>query len=132
MFVLMILPLLAIVYVSWHVWVMLPVPALWKWLAIAVIVLSVVMLFLNFSRKFDGLPLPVAKVAYEIGTSSIIILMYIVMVFLVLDLGRLSISCPSLSFIIMVLRPAPSSCFFSVCSAMATSTISPRCVCHLN
>lgn len=89
MFVLMILPLLAIVYVSWHVWVMLPVPALWKWLAIAVIVLSVVMLFLNFSRKFDGLPLPVAKVAYEIGTSSIIILMYIVMVFLVLDLGRL-------------------------------------------
>ena len=44
---------------------------------------------MNFGRKFDNQPLPLAQAAYEIGTSSIIILLYLVILFLMLDLGRL-------------------------------------------
>ena len=89
MILFMVLPFLAIAYIAWHVWVMLPVSALWKSLVIVVGVLSIAMLFLNFGRKFDSYPLPVAQAAYEIGTSSIFILLYLVMIFLVLDLGRI-------------------------------------------
>ena len=83
------LPLVAIVYVAWHVWVMLPFSAIWKLLIILVGILCVGLLFMNFARKFDTYPLPVAQAAYEIGTSSLIVLMYLVILFLVLDLGRL-------------------------------------------
>ena len=83
------LPLLAIVYIAWHVWVLLPMPAIWKLLIIIVGVLCFGMLFMNFGRKFDTYPLPVAQAAYEIGTSSIFVLLYLVIIFLVLDLGRL-------------------------------------------
>ena len=83
------LPLVAIVYVAWHVWVMLPFSAIWKLLIILVGILCVGLLFMNFARKFDTYPLPVAQSAYEIATSSLIVLMYLVILFLVLDLGRL-------------------------------------------
>ena len=89
MFIFMVLPFVAIAYIAWHVWVLLPLPALWKSFVIAVGILCFVMLFLNFGRKFDTLPLPLAQTAYEIGTSTIFVLLYLVMVFLVLDLGRL-------------------------------------------
>ena len=83
------LPLVAIIYIAWHVWVMLPFSAIWKLLIILAGILCVGMLFMNFARKFDSYPLPVAQAAYEIGTSSLIVLLYLVMLFLVLDLGRL-------------------------------------------
>lgn len=83
------LPLLALAYISWHVWIILPWSAWWRALVLVVGLASFLMLFLNFGRKFDGLPLPVAQVAYEIGTSSILVMLYLVMLFLILDLGRL-------------------------------------------
>ena len=83
------LPLVAIIYIAWHVWVMLPFSAIWKLLIILAGILCVGMLFMIFARKFDSYPLPVAQAAYEIGTSSLIVLLYLVMLFLVLDLGRL-------------------------------------------
>jgi hypothetical protein len=89
MLMILVLPLVAIAYIAWHVWIMLPLSSLWKSLVIAVGVLSFAMLFLNFRRAFDGMPLSVAQMAYEIGTSSIIVLLYLVMIFLLLDLGRL-------------------------------------------
>ena len=89
MFIFMVLPFVAIAYIAWHVWVLLPLPAFWKSLIIAVGILCFVMLFLNFGRKFDTLPLPLAQAAYEKGTSTICVLLYRVIVFLVLDLGRL-------------------------------------------
>jgi hypothetical protein len=89
MFIFMVLPLLGIVYVSWHVWVLLPLANVWRALVVAAIISSFTLLFLNMGRHFDGLPLPVAQTLYEIGTSSIFILLYMVIVFLVLDLGRL-------------------------------------------
>ena len=89
MLIFMVLPFVAIAYIVWHVWVLLPLPAFWKSLSIATGIICFVMLFLYFGRKFDTLPLPLAQVAYEIGTSSIFILLYLVIIFLVLDLGRL-------------------------------------------
>ena len=89
MFVFMVLSLLSIVYVAWHVWVLLPVPAVWKVVLILVGILCFSMLFMSVARRFDSLPLPVAQVLYEVGTSSLIVLLYLVMLFLVLDLGRL-------------------------------------------
>ena len=89
MFLILLLPLVALTYIAWHVWVLLPLSALWKSLVIALGVLSFAMLFLNFRRAFDGMPLSVAQMAYEVGTSSIFVLLYLVMIFLLLDLGRL-------------------------------------------
>lgn len=89
MILFLLLPFLAIGYLAWHIWVMLPVQAWLKSLIIAIGVLSFVMLFLNFRRAFDSLPLWTARWAYEIGTSSLMVLLYLVMIFLVLDLGRL-------------------------------------------
>jgi len=89
MFIFMVLPIVAIAYVAWHIWVLLPVAALWKALIIALGVGCFSLLFLSVARKFDSLPLTAAQVAYDIGTSSLIVLLYIFMLFLVLDLGRL-------------------------------------------
>ena len=85
----MILPILAIVYIAWHVWAILPLPGIWKTLIIALGVFCFSLLFLSFWRKFDQMPLPLAQIGYETGTSSIMVMMYLVILFLLLDLGRL-------------------------------------------
>ena len=89
MLIFWVLPLLAIIYVAWHVWTLLPLAGVWKSLVILVGIFCVALLFMNFGRKFDNMPLSIAQAAYEIGTSSIIVLLYLVILFLVLDLGRL-------------------------------------------
>ena len=89
MMIFFILPLLAVVYISWHIWLILPVSWIWKVVTIVVGLLCFLMLFLSMGRKFEGLPLPLAQTAYEVGTSSLFILMYLVILFMVLDLGRL-------------------------------------------
>ena len=45
--------------------------------------------FFGLRRQTDNYSLPVAQVMYEVGTSSIFIMLYLVIIFLVLDLGRL-------------------------------------------
>ncbi len=90
MMLFMVLPVLALVYLSWHFWVLLPVAKVWRLLVIVLGVGSFLLMFLNFGRRFDGLPLTVAQVCYEVSTSSIFILLYLVIVFLALDLGRLA------------------------------------------
>lgn len=89
MLLFMVLPVVAIVYVAWHLWVLLPVAPVWKAVLILLGVLCFSMLFMSVARRFDGLPLSVAQVLYEVGTSSLIVLLYLVMLFLILDLGRL-------------------------------------------
>ena len=89
MLIFMLLPLLGVTYVAWHVWILLPLASLWRWLAVAVIVGSFLLLFFVLGRRLDGYPLPVAQVLYETGTGSIIVLLYLVMLFLLLDVGRL-------------------------------------------
>ena len=89
MMVFMVLPILAFVYIAWHVWAILPLAAKWKALIILVALLCFLLLFFDLRGRLDSYPLPLAKVLYEIGTSSVIIMLYLVMVFLVLDAGRL-------------------------------------------
>ena len=89
MLIFWVLPLLAIIYVAWHVWTLLPLAGVWKSQVILVGIFCVALLFMNFGRKFDNMPLSIAQAAYEIGTSSVIVLLYLVILFLVLDLGRL-------------------------------------------
>ena len=85
----MALPLLGSAYLSWHLWTLLPLHPLWRCLAIGLLVGSFLMLFLNFGRRFDSLPMPLATACYEVSTSSIFIMLYLVLLFLALDLGRL-------------------------------------------
>lgn len=89
MFIFMILPIVAMGYVACHLWVLLPIAAVWRVAAIVVGVGCFSLLFLSVARRFDALPLPVAQLCYEVGTSSLIVLLYVVMMFLLLDLGRL-------------------------------------------
>ena len=89
MFIFMILPLLAVVYIGWHVWTILPVSRWLKALAVLLMMGSFLLFFFGLRRQTDNYSLPVAQVLYEVGTSSIFIMLYLVIIFLVLDLGRL-------------------------------------------
>lgn len=83
------LPLLAIGYIGWHLWCLLPLSAIWKTVVIIVMAGCFLLTFANFSRSTDGMPMPVAITCYEVANSSLFILLYLFMLFLVLDLGRL-------------------------------------------
>lgn len=85
----MFIPLLGLVYVGWHVWVLLPFGAVWKSLVLLLGAACFSLLFYAVNPRLDALPMPLARVIYNIGTSSLIILLYVVLLFLVLDLGRL-------------------------------------------
>ena len=83
------LPVLAITYISWHIWCLLPLSWIWKTIAIVLMAGSFLLMFAGIWRSTDRMPMPLAITVYEIGTSSIFILLYLFMLFLVLDLGRL-------------------------------------------
>ena len=85
----MLLPLAALVYVLWHVYQLLPLPTWSKWLVVVLMTMAFGMLFVGVSRRLDEMPMTLATIVYEIGTSSLIILLYLFMLFLVLDFGRL-------------------------------------------
>lgn len=89
MLIFMLLPLLTVVYIGWHVWAILPVSRLLKAVVVMLMVGCFLLLFLGIGRKLDGFSLPVAQVLYELGTSSLFVMLYLVLIFLVLDLGRL-------------------------------------------
>ena len=85
----MILPLLAVVYIGWHLWAILPFSRIWKAVAVLLMMGCFLSFFFILRRQTDNYSLPVAQVLYEVGTSSIFIMLYLVIIFLVLDLGRL-------------------------------------------
>ena len=84
----LLLPLSGCLYVGWHVWKMLPLAPAFKAAVIVVMTLCLLCLFANFLIGVDRMPMPVATVVYQIGTSSLMILLYLVMLFLILDIGR--------------------------------------------
>lgn len=87
MLIFMLLPLLGNVYVLWHVWRILPLPSWAKVVVVTLMVFAFLLLFVGFSRHVN-LSMPLATVVYEIGTSWLIILLYLFMAFLLLDIGR--------------------------------------------
>ena len=87
MLIFMLLPLLGNVYVLWHVWRILPFPSWAKVVVVTLMVFAFLLLFVGFSRHVH-LSMPLATAVYEIGTSWLIILLYLFMAFLLLDIGR--------------------------------------------
>lgn len=83
------LPLSALAYIGWHVWCLLPLGWIWKLLIVTLMTAAFLLLFAGIMRSTDRMPMPWAIAAYQVGTSSIIILLYLFMLFLLLDLGRL-------------------------------------------
>ena len=74
-------------FVSWHVWRMLPLSTPVKLIVLVLMLLALACMVLQF--KSDSLPLGMATAMYEIGNSWLIIMFYLLMAFLVLDIGRL-------------------------------------------
>ena len=89
MLLFLLLPLLALAYVCWHVWLLLPLKGTVGALVILLMVGAFAMLFASIFRATDHLPMPLATAVYEVGTSSIIVLLYLTMLFVVLDIARL-------------------------------------------
>ena len=89
MLLFMILPFVALAYVGWHVWTLVPLPRLFRVIIIGFGIASFLLIFLNFNRTTDRLPLWLAHLSYDVSNSSLFILLYLVIIFLVLDLGRL-------------------------------------------
>ena len=74
-------------YVMWHVWRVLPFSTTVKVFIILLMLLALCCMVFQF--KSDSLPLGMATALYEIGNSWLVIMFYLLMVFLLLDIGRL-------------------------------------------
>ena len=74
-------------YVSWHVWRLLPFSTPVK--VVVLLLMLAALCCMVFQFKSDSLPLGMATVMYEIGNSWLVIMFYLLMAFLVLDIGRL-------------------------------------------
>ena len=76
-------------YVSWHVWQILPLAVVGKWIVVGALLLCIVCFFTNFILGLDNKPMPIAITLYEVGNSAVFVGLYLLLLFLVLDLGRL-------------------------------------------
>lgn len=82
------LPVLGNVYVFWRIWQILPFGVPVKVLILSILSLGLILLFVNFGLGLEKVPLPLATAVYEIGTSWVFILLYLFMLFLLMDIGR--------------------------------------------
>ncbi len=85
----LVLPIVGLTYVLWHIWHLLPFAGSWRWTVTGVGIALFFTMFAGFSGVIEKMPLNMATVTYEIGNSFIFILLYLVMTFLALDLGRM-------------------------------------------
>ena len=83
------LPLLGAGYVSWRIWQLLPFASWIKGCVVGFVWLGLVVMVCNFAIGLDRVPLSLAQVLYEWGNSWLFVMLYLVIIFLVLDLGRL-------------------------------------------
>lgn len=74
-------------YVSWHVWRVLPFSTPVKLVIILLMLAALACMVLQFNS--DSVSLPAATAIYEIGNSWLVIMFYLLMTFLVLDIGRI-------------------------------------------
>lgn len=80
---------LLLIYVLWHIWALLPLPAYGKWLLVTIVAACFSTEFLGFTGTLDKMSLGWASFFYNLGNKSIIILFYLLIAFILLDLGRL-------------------------------------------
>lgn len=82
--------LVGIIYSSWRIAVLLPLPLLGKALAVGLWISPFIMLALYFFAR-EAMSAPVVGLCYSIGTAWLIILLYVVGLFLLWDIARLFI-----------------------------------------
>ena len=87
--IVLLVALAANVYVLWHVYQVLPLPTWGKWTVVVLMAAALVMMFTGIFGAFDRMPLWLASATYDISTSWLIVFLYLLIAFLVLDLGRL-------------------------------------------
>ena len=85
----LLLLIVLLAYVGVHVFVILPLPLWCRWVAVGLVVLPLVLEVVAMSRAMNKLPLNVASCVYNVANKSLIILLYLLLTFVVLDLGRL-------------------------------------------
>lgn len=83
------IPLAGIAYAMWRTWTLLPLPTSGRIAVIVAILICLGTFFLQFSGSIDRMPMTLATVVYEVGNSSFFILLYVVLLFLVLQLLQL-------------------------------------------
>lgn len=84
-----VLPFAGLAYTFWRTWCILPLANVYKYIILGVLLLCFLLMFGTFGVfNIDKMPMPLATACYETGNSSIFILLYMVMLYLLLDLGR--------------------------------------------
>ena len=77
-------------YVCWRLWHILPFAAPYKTVAVMAFAGGMVLMMYNLLHGLDTLPLGVAQWFYDIGYSWPIVLLFLFIIFILLDLGRLT------------------------------------------
>ncbi|MBR1733371.1 MAG: metallophosphoesterase [Alloprevotella sp.] len=90
MYLFLLIPLLGNAYVLWHIYRILPLPG-WLSATVCTLLFCTFLCLIAFYAldAAERLPMPQATALYETGTSALIVLLYLAMLFLVLDAGRL-------------------------------------------
>lgn len=78
----------AIGYTAFRLWHILPLAKGWKWAVACLWVMCFLLMFPSFKFR-DTMPLVLGAVTYEFWTSWLIAFLYVFLIFLALDLGRL-------------------------------------------
>ena len=71
----LLLPILGTAYSLWRIWQILPLNTGFKAGIVVLLALSIVLLFVDFGLGLNRVPISIAVPMYEIGTSSIFILL---------------------------------------------------------
>ncbi len=79
----------SLVYVGWHIWAIAPLPVWGKWTLVGVAIVLFALEFVGFTPLMNRMPLWMSSCVYNVGNKSVIVLFYLLMAFVVLDLGRL-------------------------------------------
>jgi len=95
MIILGVLPVVGHLYLCWRVWHLLPVPMVVRLIAVLLITLPLLGFFLWFSMPLERMPWWQAVTLYQGSSSWLFIMIYLVLIFLALDLGRLVHLIPS-------------------------------------
>ncbi len=79
----------SLVYVGWHISAIAPLPVWGKWTLVGVAIVLIALEFVGFTPLMNRMPLWMSSFVYNVGNTSVIVLFYLLMAFVVLDLGRL-------------------------------------------
>lgn len=85
----LLLPLLGQFYISWRVWQLLPAYFFLRLGTVVLITVCFLAFFVAMSGWLDALPMNMASLVYNTGCTWVIILLYLLLIFLLADAGRL-------------------------------------------